>query len=101
MGRRWVWQEKVDNERLMQAVGYSFIREQVPRVKQIARMLAVECSNNLACVKVREADDRHFREPEFRVHAQRYRPDGRLVDTALQYRRDFGQESVSPPHVSQ
>jgi len=53
----------------MQAVVYSFIREQVPRLKQIARTLAIECSDSLAGVEAREADDRHFREPEFRVHA--------------------------------
>jgi len=41
----------------------------IPRLKQIARMLAIECSDNLAGVEAREADDRHFREPEFRVHA--------------------------------
>jgi hypothetical protein len=51
----WAGLRTFDNERFALAVVYSFMREQVPHIEQIARRS--ECSEDLASVQVREADD--------------------------------------------
>jgi hypothetical protein len=43
--------EKVNDERPAQAVLNSFMCEEVPHVRQITRVLAVECSDNLAAYR--------------------------------------------------
>ncbi len=57
--------------------------------EQIARMLAIERGDDLAGIKVSEADDRHFGQPEFFLHRRRHGSDGGLVNTTTQYRRDL------------
>jgi hypothetical protein len=50
-------------------------------------MRTAERRNNLAGVKVGEADDRHFREPEFILNRWRRASDDRLVNAAAQHWR--------------
>jgi len=65
------------------------MREQVTHIEQVPRMLPVERGHDLAGVKISEADDGHFGEPEFFLDARRYRPDGGLVDATAEHRRDL------------
>src|ERR1700733_11812441 len=81
--------KKIDYECFTHLVVYTFLGEQIPHIEQIARMLAIERSYNLAGVQVCETDDRYFRKPELFLDARRYRPDFGFVDTTAQYRRDL------------
>ena len=62
IGRLWL--RKVDDERLAQLVVVALVRQQIPNVEQVARMLAVQGCHNLAGVKVRETNDLDFRKSE-------------------------------------
>src|SRR5258707_11494859 len=81
--------ENINDEGLAQIVVNSFMREQVTHIEQVPRMLPVERGHDLAGVKISEADDGHFSEPEFFLDARRYRPDGGLVDATAEHRRDL------------
>src|ERR1700746_2595212 len=81
--------KKRDYEVFTHLVVNTFLGEQIPHIKQVARMLAIERSYNLAAVQVWETDDKHFCKPELFLDAPRYRPDFGFVDTTAQYRRDL------------
>jgi hypothetical protein len=81
--------EKVNDEGFAQIVVNSFMREQVAHIEEVPRMLAIERGHDLAGVEVSEADDGHFGEPEFFLHARRYRNDGGIVHATAQYRGDL------------
>ncbi len=62
---RAVVAEQVDDESFTQVLAYALVGQQVPHVEQIAGVLAVERGDDLAGVKVGEADDLDFRIAEF------------------------------------
>src|SRR5579864_2772429 len=77
--------KKIDDECFTHLVVNTFLGEQIPHIEQVARMLTIERSYNLAAVQVWETDDRHFRKPESFLDARRNRPDFGFVDTTAQY----------------
>jgi hypothetical protein len=65
--RYWtVVAEDVDDESFPQVFADALVREKVADIEQVARMLAVQRRDELASIKVGEADDLDFSETELR-----------------------------------
>lgn len=64
--------DEVHEKRLSQVVVHSFVLEQLVNVEQIARVLAIECRDDLAAKEIGEGKDVDFGEPVVLFDRRRY-----------------------------
>ena len=81
--------EQIDDERFAEVVAQPFMGEQTLHVEEIARVLPVQCCNQLARKQVFEENNAGFRKAERLFDHLGDRNGGRFMNHATQYGRDF------------